>query len=135
MDLLIAIALIVLTAWLLQFTFRLFRRRSAAVRWWVAFALLVVFGMGMGIWNGIYCEYRLSRHVRIVGFPLPVAVFVWEEDRWTDFVSPEFVAYMKVAANVCTPVFACTIPLLAVFANVHRQTSDGCHRQAARVIH
>jgi len=135
MDLLIAIALIVFTAWLLQFAFRLLRRRSAAVRWWVAFALLVVFGMGMGIWKGIYCEYRLSRHVRIVGFPLPVAVFVWEGDRWTDFVSPEFVAYTKVAANVCTPVSACTIPLLAIFAIVHRQTIDGRHRQEARVIH
>jgi hypothetical protein len=124
MGTLIAISLISLNAWTVYRAARLFRARSACRGWWALFALLFVAGASLGIWLAFFFEYQPSHRMRVFGFPLPIAFFVWEDDRWTDFVTPYYYAYPAVAANVSTMICACIAPLLSVFAFLHRPRRD-----------
>jgi amino acid transporter len=127
MGTLIAIGLILLSAWVVYRSVRSFRARSARRGWWALLALLLVAGASLGVWLAFFFEYQPSHRMRVMSFPLPIAFFVWEEDRWTDFVTPDYYVYPALAANVCTTIGACIAPLLAVFAFLHRRGRDERH--------
>jgi hypothetical protein len=48
-----------------------------------------------------------------MGWPIPVAMFVLEEDRWTDFVVPAPIGYGLMAVNVGIVASLTQLPLLA----------------------
>ncbi|MBN9689978.1 MAG: hypothetical protein J0M24_07040 [Verrucomicrobia bacterium] len=123
MGTLIAIGLIYVSFRIVDRVVRMFRARAAGPGWWALLAVLMVTGVGLGIWLAFYFEYQPSPRRRVASFPLPIAVFVWEEDRWTDFVTPTHSAYTAAVANICVTVAAFVAPLLAVFAFLHRRTS------------
>jgi hypothetical protein len=120
---LIAIGLILFSAWVVYRTIRLFRARTARGGWWALLAVLFVAGASLGVWLAFFFEYQPSHRMRVMSFPLPIVFFVWEEDQWTDFVTPDYYVYPALAANVCTMTAVCITPLLALFAVLHPQRS------------
>lgn len=130
MGTLIAIGLIFLSAWVVYRAVRLFRARSARRGWWALLAALFFTGASLGVWFAFFFEYQPSHRIRVVSFPLPIVFFVWEEDRWTDFVTPGYYVYPALAANVCTTIGVCIAPLLAVFMFLHRREKDERHNFA-----
>ena len=114
MNLLIALALITASLWLLWKIFTHFRRRRVGVQWWGLGITVLTAGLVLGWWTAFHFEYRASKRMRVFSAPLPVAFFVWEEDRWTDFVTPEYYAYPALAANVLSIATLVVSPLLFV---------------------
>src|SRR5579872_2105540 len=99
MSSLIAFGAFVSAAWFVYSRARYLMRYNFATWWRVAFFILVVTGLALGVWLGGYMQYNLSKTVRVVGVPFPVVIFVWEEDRWTDFVPSRLVQYGNLLAN------------------------------------
>ena len=99
-------------------------RRAAALFWRIGFILFLLAGTALGIKLAFFFEYRASDRMRVVSFPLPIVFFVWEEDRWTDFVTPEYYLYPAVTANVCVTAAASTAPLVWLFALLGRKGSS-----------
>jgi len=53
--------------------------------WRAAWILWIVFCVAGGLFlTGI--SWHETDRIQLIGFPIPVAVFVWEETHWTDFV-------------------------------------------------
>lgn len=128
MDYLMVIVLLGLAAWSVIAVFRYLRLHDFNAKWWLAFALLAALGMGVGIWAGTRLEYQPTQRKRVLGFPLPLAVFVREGENWTDFVPPTAVQYGAVVANVLTAVAALLIPL-AITARIVRHQKNGLPAQ------
>jgi hypothetical protein len=124
---LVALALITLSGWTFYRIIRVFRDGAVAPVWWAVFALFTLAGLALGIWLAFSFEYQASPRMRVVSFPLPIVFFVWEEDRWTDFVTPDWYMYPALAANVCITTVICAIPVLTAFLLRQRQ-----HRKEPR---
>ena len=124
MNLLVAIGAIAGSLWFVRFSLRLFWRRSAALPWKIASLCLLLAGVALGIKLAFFFEYQISDRMRAVSFPLPIVFFVWEEDRWTDFVTPDYYVYPALAANVCATAALCLAPLVGLFALLHRQRNS-----------
>jgi hypothetical protein len=124
MGTLIAIGLILFSFWIIFCAVRIFRARSARRSWWALLAVLFVAGASLGVWLAFFFEYQPSQRMRVMSFPLPIVFFVWEEDRWTDFVTPDYYVYPALAANVCVITAACVTPLLALFTILHPRRSE-----------
>ena len=56
--------------------------------WLMLFTATLIIGGVVGYWFGFKFEYRWRDSFRIIGCPLPVAVFHLEEGEWYDFVPP-----------------------------------------------
>ena len=70
----------------------------------IIFGLTVALALTVGIRWGTFQTFQISDDVRIQGVPIPVVIFVREEQNWTDFVEPLPVGYVYVAANALFPV-------------------------------
>jgi len=68
----------------------------------------------VGVLSSVLFEYGLGDRVRMQGFPIPLAVLVWESDRWTDFVPPRVVQYAAILANVLTFIAAVLVLITLV---------------------
>jgi hypothetical protein len=112
MGFLIVIALFGLSSWGVFATFWRLRRTHASRVWWAAFALLAVIGLATGCWLAFSFEYQVSPRMRFVSFPMPLAFFHLEDGRWVDFVTPPYVMYPGLVANVITVVAVALLPLL-----------------------
>ncbi len=112
MNLLIALGLIVASLWLLRKVFVRLRRQHAGVGWWILGGVALVLGLALGWWTAFHFEYYASARIRVFSAPLPIVFFVWEEDRWTDFVTPEYYAYPAFVANVLSIAAVVVSPLL-----------------------
>ena len=80
--------------------------REAAFVGITAFGMtFVLIGAGIGFIILFYNieGYRVTSKMRWFGFPIPVAIWVWETDRWTDFVHSTAVSLLIVVVDV----FAC----------------------------
>ncbi len=124
---LVALALIALSGWTFYRIVRVLRHGAAAPVWWAVFALFTLAGVVLGIWLAFSFEYQASPRMRIVSFPLPIGFFAWEEDRWTDFVTPEWYMYPALAANVCITATVCVIPVFTAFLLRQRQHRKDLH--------
>jgi hypothetical protein len=112
MNLLIALGLIVASLWLLWKVFARLRRQRAGAGWLGLAGGVLVVGLALGWWTAFHFEYHASARMRVFSAPLPIAFFVWEEDRWTDFVTPEYYAYPALAANTLSIAALVVSPLL-----------------------
>lgn len=112
MNLLIALGLIAVSLWLLwKVCVRLWQRQSSA-RWWIFGGVIFGLGLTLGWWTAFHFEYHATPRMRVVSAPLPLAFFVWEEDRWTDFVTPEYYMWPALVANVLSIAAVIVSPLL-----------------------
>jgi hypothetical protein len=112
MGFLIVIALFALSAWGVFATFRRLHRMRASRVWWFVFASLLVIGLSAGSWLAFSFEYQVSPTMRYFSFPMPLAFFHLEDGRWVDFVTPPYVMYPGLFANVIAIVAVVLLPLL-----------------------
>jgi hypothetical protein len=73
-------------------TVRSFIARRARPPWWEALAAAWAVGAVVGVWSGVFFEYRPVPNLRVFGAPIPAAFFHWEgppgEEQWVDFITP-----------------------------------------------
>lgn len=70
----------------------------------IAFGAVAATALAVGVWFGVFGEFRLNERVRMQGAPVPLVVFVLEGQNWTDFVKPLPVGYVCMVANALFPV-------------------------------
>jgi hypothetical protein len=121
MGFLIVMTLLALSCWLIYATFRRLRRRCAGRSWWIASVSLLLAGLALGIWFAFFFEYQPSGRIKFASFPMPLVFFVWEEDRWTDFVTPPMVMYPGLVANVASTVALVLLPVFLTSLLAHRE--------------
>ena len=62
--------------------------------------------------------------MRFVSFPIPIAFFHLEDGHWIDFVTPAYVMYPGLVANIVAIVATSVLPLLLVCVVYDRKHSD-----------
>ena len=112
MALILAFALLALSAWGVAATVRRFRQTGAGSAWWVAFSILGILGAGLGAWFAFRFEYQVSPEFRFIGFPVPVAFFHLEDGHWVDFIIPPYASYPALLADTVSFGVAFLMPLL-----------------------
>ena len=72
----------------------------------LSFSALLVAGIAAAVWCTFYLEYQPSPTLRIVGFPVPIAVFELRNGQWSDYVGGPglFVDLVAVPALVAMPL-------------------------------
>jgi hypothetical protein len=70
----------------------------------VVFVVIAALALAAGIQFGVFGEYNAGPRMRIGGAPVPLVIFVLEGVNWTDFVKPEGVTDVCMAANALFPV-------------------------------
>jgi hypothetical protein len=124
MAIIIAIALLAGGVWQTYATFRRLRRSHATVSWWLAFGALIITGIALGVWFAFFFEYQPTATLRVLGFPLPLVIFAWEEDHWTDFVPrSEIMTYSVCAANVLATIAMVLLPAFLFSSVAHRKNA------------
>ncbi|MGH8046359.1 MAG: hypothetical protein ACREKL_03865 [Chthoniobacterales bacterium] len=111
MGFLIAIALLALGSLCAVGTFRRLRRVHAGRAWWLAFGGLAALGIVAGCRLTFGFEYHVSPQMRFACFPLPLAFFHLEDGRWIDYVTPPYVMFPGVIANIVAIVAVALLPL------------------------
>lgn len=108
----IVIGLFSLSGWVLFVTFRRLSTGHAGLAWWLALGNLAVAGAVIGYWLAFDFEYDLSPNLRLVSFPIPVCIFHFEDGKWVDFPSPNWLAYPTAFTNVVAVTAFVVLPLL-----------------------
>jgi hypothetical protein len=86
----IVLVVLVLLGWLSVSMVRSLRARRVGWPWWAAFFGCLVIGFVSGVWFGWCFKYQSEPTLRVIGFPLPSAIFVQKIDadgveRWEDY--------------------------------------------------
>ena len=101
------IAAAVLAAALVWWTIANAKRMLRPSVWTAATMLTLIFGMFVGFWFGNGTRYAVSPTVEFQGFPIPLAIFVFEDGRWVDYIGflPfALVNALFIAALVLSPL-------------------------------
>jgi hypothetical protein len=112
MGFIIVVALLALSAWSLMVTVRRLRQTKAGRAWWIAFGLLLALGVGVGTWFAFSFEYQVSPGMRYASFPVPLAFFHLEDGHWVDFITPPYIMYPGLVANIAAFTALALLPLL-----------------------
>jgi hypothetical protein len=108
------------SSWAIGSLVRRLRRARAGTQWWVAFVMLGVLGIAVGIWFAFDFEYHLGSRYRVGSFPLPVVLFHLEDGQWVDFPVPTFQAWAAAFTNVITITALATLPVWLLSWRQHR---------------
>ena|ERR1051326_634492 len=120
MGLVIVIAVLALSCWLLFATFRRLRRRHAGRSWWFVFGSLALVGVVLGYRLAFHCEYQVSPTMRFVSFPIPLCFFHLEDGQWVDFPTPEYVGYPGLVTNIVAVTALAVFPVFVASLFSHR---------------
>ena len=110
LSFLFSIPILAAAGWLTAKTVARMWRLKAGWAWWGTLGVVVAAGAYAGFRLAL-CEFQTAPNFRWVGLPLPSGFFVWEEDRWTDFIPPPPVQWTNLPADVLAPVLVLMIPL------------------------
>lgn len=121
MGFVIVLALFVLGGWILFVTFWRFFTLHARTAWWLALCAFLIVGVMIGYRLGFEFEYNISRHLRVVSFPIPTCAFHFEHGKWVDFPSPDWFAYPAAFTNVVVVTAFVVLPLLLASMFRHRK--------------
>jgi hypothetical protein len=119
-GILLVIAFLTASSWLLLSLVRHLRRRRVGVQWWAAFVLLIVVGLAVGIWCAFHFEYQVGAHHRFGSFPIPVVFFHLEDGQWIDFPVPPLQGWASAVTNIVTVTALATLPLWGLSWWQHR---------------
>lgn len=117
---LIIVGLLFLSIWFLFALGQRFYSRSVGYVWWVAYAVLLINGFIVGFYLGMSFEYQASNELRLLGAPIPIVVFHLEDGMWVDFVSPDWLAWLKVFTNIAVVMALVIVPLFLASAISHK---------------
>src|SRR5271157_1900744 len=86
----IIIVALVLLCWLAVCEVRSLQARGVGWPWWAAFFACLVIGFVSGVWFSYCFTYQPEPTLRVMGFPLPSAIFVQKMDAdgvewWKDY--------------------------------------------------
>ena len=121
MGLIMVMVVLALSAWAVYATVHRLRQTRAGRGWWTAFALLLAVGCGLGVLFAFSFEYQVSADMRFASFPVPLAFFHLEEGSWVDFITPPYVMYPGLVANVASFVAVALLPLLVASGFARRE--------------
>lgn len=121
MGLIIVMVVLALSAWAVYATVRRLRQTKAGRVWWISFALLLAVGCGLGVWFAFSFEYQVAADMRFASFPVPLAFFHLEGGAWVDFITPPYVMYPGLVANVASFAAAALLPLLVASKFARRE--------------
>ncbi len=124
MGLIAVTVLLALSVWGILATVRLLRRTGAGRGWWNAFVLLLALGLGAGTWFAFCFDYHVSPEMRCASFPVPLAFFHLEDGHWVDFITPPYVMYPGLVANVAAFAALALLPLLITHRILGRRKSE-----------
>ena len=124
MGFITVIGLLALSVWGVLATVRRLRRTSAGRAWWNVFVLLLALGVGAGAWFAFCFEYQVSPQMRYASFPVPLAFFHLEDGHWVDFITPPYVMYPGLVANIAAFAAVALLPLLIIHRIVGRGQSE-----------
>lgn len=110
--------------WVVFVTGRVLWRHHFAAWWWVAFGLLALSGIALGVWAGTHFEYEPNPKTRILGFPVPLAVFILEDGQWIDFVPPQAVQYGGMFADILFSIAVMLLPISIATQVVARRNAQ-----------
>jgi hypothetical protein len=113
------LASVAMAVFMLRYVFHSLRRHQLFARWWIATVCILLLAIGIGLWSATRLEYQLNVKTRVIGFPLPLVVFVLEGNRWTDFVPPSVTQTCLVVTNVLISIAVALLPL-GILANKTR---------------
>jgi hypothetical protein len=77
-------------------TLRLIRHRPWPGKWRVTASVLLLVSIPVGWWSAFCWRYSWSEGVEVLGFPIPVMVFQWEDGRWVDYVGNPFLGFVSL---------------------------------------
>jgi hypothetical protein len=121
MGWIIVLALLLASGWILFVAFRRLAARRAGIGWWLALCILLGVGAGIGYRLGFDFEYSVSPNLRIVGVPIPVGFFHFEDGHWIDFPPPKEFAYFAALTNFLIMTALAVLPLLLASLLHHRK--------------
>lgn len=81
----------------------------------LGFALAASSALAVGVWLGVFHQFQLNDHIRIQGAPVPLVIFVHENQNWTDYVKPKPIGYICMAANTLFLVGLLELSYMLVF--------------------
>jgi hypothetical protein len=114
MGILLVIIFLTLSSWSLIALFRRLRRQHVSAGCWVAFAVLLICGVALGIWCGFFFEYPVGTEFRIWSFPIPIGFFHLEDGRWVDFPASKFQMWSAAFTDIITIIALAMLPLWLV---------------------
>lgn len=109
MSVLLALPVIGVCFWMLANTGRLLWQQSRSIWWWIGFLCLAGLGSVIG-WELGFLEVRVSPRLRWGGVPFPIGFFMWEGDRWTDFVPPPGLQLWHLCADITLAIGVLLFP-------------------------
>jgi hypothetical protein len=115
-----------LAAWSIFAIARWLRRGGYGVKWWRAFGLMAVAGLGLGVWFAFFLRYHVA-NVRLEGFPIPVQISSREGETspWVRSDLPLAVRLGGTVANLLAGIAICLVPIaVAAFFNENRIQRD-----------
>lgn len=118
MGILLVFIVLTLSIWTLVALHRRLRHHHVSSRWWVAFGLLVVSGVALGIWCA-FVEYHIGTRYRIGSFPIPTVFFHLEHGDWVDFPVPALQAWASSFTNIISITALATLPIWLVSLRQH----------------
>ena len=69
---------------------------------------LFTIGIAVGVWLACFFTYQSGSNRRTVGFPIPAAVFQWENGVWVDYIAPFMIV---IPFNVLTIATCFLLPV------------------------
>ena len=109
MGILIVLAIASMCAWaIISMTRLLIRAKQRKL--WLAASLLAGVGLALG-WFLANLEYHAGSNMRIVGIPMPLVFFHFEDGQWVDFPLPSYVMWPGFITNITTGIAVCLLPL------------------------
>ena len=114
-----------LASWSIFAIFRWLRRVNFGPKWWRAFGILGLAGLGLGVWFAFFLQYNVSNY-HLEGFPIPVGISVREKPDapWQKSDMPAAVRAGGIVTNVLSSVALCLAPI-AIAAFFKENTGKG----------
>lgn len=132
MEYVVALVVSILGAWVAISTLLQLRRYALGIGWYIAFTLLSLLGAALSLRLLADPGYAVGLHVRFVGFPLPVAILVFEGGQWTDFVPSAAAQHAILVADLVGCAGITIAPLTAALrlrTRKRRKTTNADARQ------
>src|SRR5581483_2675920 len=126
MGLIVILPFAALAGWSIFALARWLRRGGYGPKWWRAFAILALIGLGLGIWFAFFLHYHVV-NTRLAGFPIPVQIISRENPSapWVESRLPGFIRFGGTLTNLLAGIAICLVPIaVTAFFKENRMQRD-----------